>query len=129
MSKLEVTLLVFAFVTLVVSVEFVRRRTLLEGFALLWMGVGLGAVGLAVGRSLVDAIARSLGVTYGANLILGAGIVFLLLVCMVLSVHVSRLDARVEILAEEVAFLRSRHDDPPLPPVDPASAGGGSAAT
>ena len=48
MSKLQFFLLVVAIVQLVFVLEFVRRRKLLESFALLWMTVGVGGVALVV---------------------------------------------------------------------------------
>jgi hypothetical protein len=105
-SKLQVFLLVFAIAQLVFVIEFVRRRKLLESFAVLWIAVGFGGVGLVVARPLIDRLADAVGIAYGASLVLTLGIGFLLLVCMSLSLHVSKLETRVEVLAAEVAFLR-----------------------
>jgi hypothetical protein len=113
MSKLEVFLLVVALANVAVVLEFVRRRKLLESYALLWLLVGISGIVFAVGRSLFDAAARSVGISNGANLILAGGVLFLLFVCMSLSLHVSRLEARSEVLAEEVAFLRASRPAPP----------------
>lgn len=113
MSKLELFLLVVALANVVVVLEFVRRRKLLENYALLWMLVGLGGIFFAVGRSVFDSAARAVGISNGANLVLAGGVLFLLFVCMSLSLHVSRLEARSEVLAEEVAFLRASRPAPP----------------
>ena len=113
MSKLELFLLVVALVNVAVVFEFVRRRKLLENYALLWMLVGFGGIFFALGRTIVDAAAKAVGISNGANLILAAGVLFLLFVCMSLSLHVSRLEARSEVLAEEVAFLRAARPTPP----------------
>jgi hypothetical protein len=106
MSKLQFFLLLAAVAQLVFVIEFVRRRKLLEGFAVLWIIVGFGGVALVIGRPLIDRTADAVGIAYGASLVLTLGIGFLLLVCMSLSLHVSKLESRVEILATEVAFLR-----------------------
>ncbi len=106
MSRLEMFLLVATIANVAIVLEFVRRRKLLESFALLWLGVGAGLVVLALARPLVDRFAEAIGVTYGPTLVLALGIFFLMFVAMSLSLHVSRLEDRVEILAEEVAFLR-----------------------
>lgn len=106
MSKLEIVLFVVALVNVGVVVELVRRRELNEGFALLWIGFGVAGIGLAVARPLVDRVARELGVAYGANFWLAGGILFLAFVAMSLSLHVSRLESKVESLAQEIAFLR-----------------------
>jgi hypothetical protein len=111
MSKLELVLLVVALANVAVVVEFVRRRDLQEGFALLWLGIGASGLAFAVGRGLFDRLARFLGVSYGANLILAMGILALVFICMGLSLHVSRLETRVELLAEELGLLRARSSD------------------
>jgi len=105
MSKLELLLLVVTVANVAIVLEFVRRRKLLETFALLWLGVGVGLVVLALVRPLIDRLAYALGVT-GPSIVLSLGIFFLLFVAMSLSLHVSKLEERVEVLAEEVAFLR-----------------------
>ena len=106
MSKLQFFLLLVAAAQLLFVIEFVRRRKLLEGFAVLWIVTGFGGVGLVVARPLIDRLADAVGIAYGASLVLTLGIAFLLLVCMSLSLHVSKLESRVEVLATEVAFLR-----------------------
>lgn len=126
MSKLEVFLLVVAVVNVAVVLEFVRRRKLLENFALLWLFVGFGGIFFAVGRSLFDSAAEAVGISNGANLVLAGGVLFLVFVCMSLSLHVSRLEARTEVLAEEVAFLRAARAPRTVPavasPDDPGGA-------
>ncbi len=106
MSKLQVFVVVVALLNVVLVVEFVRRRKLLESFALLWLAVGLGGVALGFGRPLVDRLADLAGVEYGPTLVFALVSFFLLFACMNLSVHVTQLRGRVEALAEEVAFLR-----------------------
>jgi hypothetical protein len=61
-------------------------------------------------RPLIDDLADDIGVSYGPTIIFTGAILFLLFVCMNLSMHVSRLTERSEILAEEITFLRSRLD-------------------
>lgn len=112
MSRLELFLLGVALVNVAVVFDFVRRRKLLENYAILWLLVGIAGVVLAVARGVLDSFARTVGISNGANLILAGGVLFLLFVCMSLSLHVSRLEARSEVLAEEVAFLRAARQSP-----------------
>jgi hypothetical protein len=109
-TKLSWFVGVLAVLNVVAVVEFVRRRKLAENFALLWIGVGLLGVVFALARHDIDHLARKLGVYEGTSLVFTAGILFLLFVCMGLSMHVSRLTDKTEILAEEVAILRARLD-------------------
>ncbi len=106
--KLVVFVSTIALVNVIVVLEFVRRRKLAESFALLWIGVGVLGIVLSIARPLIDDLADNLGVRYGPTLIFTGAIVFLLFVCMNLSMHVSRLTERSEILAEEITFLRNR---------------------
>jgi hypothetical protein len=110
MSRLDVFVFVVGVLNLAVVVEFVRRRRLLETFALLWIAVGVLGVAAALGRSLLDDVADAFGITYGASFVLASACAFLLFVCMSLSLHVSRLEHRTEVLAEEVAFLRGAEE-------------------
>jgi hypothetical protein len=116
MARLEITILVASLILLAIIVEVVRRRRLSEGYALLWIGVGVGVLVLGVLRPLVDRVSRLVGVHYGASLIFGVAVVFLVVVCVNLSMHVSRLEERVQALAEEIALLRgARHPAPGSP--------------
>jgi hypothetical protein len=106
MSRLDLFVLLVGLVNLLLVIEFVRRRRLLETFALLWIAVGVLGVAAAVARPLIDRISREVGIEYGTSFVLAAVSGFLLFVCMSLSLHVSRLERRTEVLAEEVAFLK-----------------------
>ncbi len=106
--KLVVFVSTIALVNVIVVLEFVRRRKLAESFALLWIGVGVLGIVLSIARPLIDDLADNLGVRYGPTIIFTGAILFLLFVCMNLSMHVSRLTERSEILAEEITFLRNR---------------------
>jgi hypothetical protein len=106
--KLVIFISFVAILNVIVVLEFVRRRKLAENFALLWIGVGLLGLVLSLARPLIDNLADDIGVAYGPTLIFTGAIFFLLLVCMNLSMHVSRLTERSEILAEEITFLRGR---------------------
>lgn len=114
--RLSLSVAIFAVLLVGIVVELVRRRRLTETFALLWIGVGLAVVALSVGRPVFDRVSRLLGVSYGTSLLFSGAIVFLLLVCMSLSMHVSSLRERVETLAEEVAFLRGVRGPEPSDP-------------
>lgn len=110
-TKLTLFVTAVALLNVVVVLDFVRRRRLAENFALLWIGVGLAGIVLSIGRHEVDDLARKLGVYFGTSLVFALGILFLLFVSMSLSMHVTRLHAQTEVLAEEVAVLRGLLDE------------------
>jgi hypothetical protein len=88
-----------------------RRRTLREKYAVLWLVVGVGQLVLAAFPRLLDAFAQLLGVADPPNLLAFAGIVFLLGVTAHLSWESSRLEDETRVLAEEIAMLRHQVEE------------------
>ncbi|GAB3146187.1 hypothetical protein GCM10027290_27440 [Micromonospora sonneratiae] len=92
-------------------VELLRRRQLREKYAMLWLGVGLLVIPLAVFPRLLDRPAEFIGAKSGVSLVLFLGIVFLLLVCVHLSWEVSRLEEETRTIAEDLALLRAKTEE------------------
>jgi hypothetical protein len=97
------TLAIFLFV-----LELVRRRRLVERYALLWMTAALALLVLAIWTDGLDVIKDLMGIEDAANaiFILAFGVAFLLLLNF--SVVSSRLSEEAKILAQEVASLEER---------------------
>ncbi len=95
-----VTVLVFGLV-----LELVRRRRLVERYALLWLVTAVVLLILAIWRDLLDIIAKAANIDSGPNAIFLAafGLVFVLLLNF--SVAISRLSEENKILAQEQARL------------------------
>jgi hypothetical protein len=110
------TLAIFLFV-----LELVRRRRLVERYALLWMTAAFALLILAVWTDGLDVLKDLMGIEDAANaiFILAFGVAFLLLLNF--SVVSSRLGEETKILAQEVASLEERlaaeqaKNDPPVP--------------
>jgi hypothetical protein len=94
-----------AVLLLAVVLELVRRRQLPSKYAALWLLVGVGGVLLAAVPAALNAVARLLHVYDPVNLLLFAGITFLLLVCMHLSWECGRLEEETRTIAEQLALL------------------------
>jgi hypothetical protein len=104
--RLETFVLLIAVLNFIIVLEFVRRRKLTESFALIWAGVALGGFVLVVARPAIDAFSEWVGVEAGTSVVFALAILFLLIVSIYLSVHITRSEERIERLAEEVALLR-----------------------
>ena len=122
---LGIVVIVLALALLVVIVEVVRRRRLSENYALLWIGVGVAALVLGAARPLVDELSSDLGIVFGTSLVFALACLFLTIVCINLSVHVSKLEERVEVLAQELALQSPAAGV--APEVDDQSPGGAAA--
>lgn len=118
-------------VVLVALFEMLRRHRIREKYAVLWFGVALGVITLAVFPSLLTGVAELIGVEVPANLLFFAASLVLLLFTLQHSYELGRLEEKTRVLAEEVALLRleisspgapGRRQDPAAPadPADPA---------
>jgi hypothetical protein len=88
-----------------IVLELVRRRRLVERYALLWMLVSLTLLVLAVWNQLLNWLTDRAGFQVPANFLFAAsfGVVFVLLLHF--SVATSRLSEETKMLAQEVARL------------------------
>jgi len=109
--------LVFVFVLAAVVflgiLLLVRRGSLKERFAVLWIGIGAGVVVLALVRPWLDALSEFLGIRSGTTTLFLVANLALLGLLLHVSVIISRLQEKVRDLAEAVALLRARDDDGP----------------
>lgn len=114
--------LIVGAVIIVAMVELLRRQQLKERYTVLWFATAIAVAVLAIFPRLLDAGADALGIRSGPSLLFLLAITALGLVCIQLSVEVSRLEERTRTLAEEVALLRAavrRIDAPGLSERDP----------
>lgn len=97
--------IVASLLTFVFVFWLLRRGSLQEKYAVLWLGVSGVALILAVFPGLLRGVTDLLGVETPSNLLFFVTIVLLLLVAIQLSYELSRHEARIRRLAEEVALL------------------------
>ncbi|WP_298804257.1 DUF2304 domain-containing protein [uncultured Pseudokineococcus sp.] len=102
----NVLYIVGAAVCLGLIFEMVRRRTLREKYALLWLLIGLLVLVVGVAPQVLEAVSDALGVAVPANLLFFVASVTLLLVSVQQSSELGRLEERTRTLAEECAQLR-----------------------
>ena len=93
---------------LVVILELVRRKRLLERYALLWLFSAVVLLGLAIWRGVLEEIARAVGVAYPPNALFLIAFGFVLVLLLHFSLAVSRLADQSKILAQRVALLEER---------------------
>jgi hypothetical protein len=93
---------------LVVILELVRRRRLLERYALLWLFSAVVLLTLAIWRGLLEDIARTIGVAYAPNALFFIAFGFVLVLLLHFSLAVSRLTDQTKVLAQRLALLEER---------------------
>lgn len=103
--------IIAALVLFIFVFDLLRRGVLQEKYAVLWLFVaGIGFI-FAVVPGLLDWVGTTLGVGAPVNLLFFIMGVLLLLVSVQLSYELSRHEARIRRLAEEVALLRQQIED------------------
>jgi hypothetical protein len=104
-TKAQIVAVVVAGIFLGVVLELVRRRRLVERYALLWMLAAVAMLALAVWRDGLKTLAHTVGIHSPPNalFLVALGVVFILLLHF--SIATSRLSEETKILAQEVARL------------------------
>ena len=93
---------------LLVILELVRRRALLERYALLWLFSALVLLGLAIFRDVLETVSKAIGVFYPPNALFLVAFAFVMLLLLHFSLAVSRLSDQSKVLAQRVALLEER---------------------
>jgi hypothetical protein len=88
--------------------ELVRRRSLLERYALLWLFSAVGLLVLAIWRGLLERVADVLGIADPPNALFFLGVAAILVLLLHFSVAVSRLADQSKILAQRLAITDER---------------------
>ena len=85
--------------------ELVRRRRLVERYALLWMFMSLGLLVLAVWNQLLNWLTNLTGFQVPANFLFAASFAVVFILLLHFSVATSRLSEETKMLAQDVARL------------------------
>jgi hypothetical protein len=93
---------------LLVVVDLVRRRRLLERYALVWLGVTLLLIVLALWDGLLLGVASVIGIFYPPSALFVIAFGFIIVLLLNLSVAVSRLTDQSKVLAQQVGLLEER---------------------
>jgi hypothetical protein len=95
---------------LLLVLELVRQRRMLERYALLWLFSALVLLGLAVWRDFLETISKALGIFYPPNALFLIAFGFVMVLLLHFSLAVSRLADQSKVLAQRLALLEERQD-------------------
>jgi hypothetical protein len=118
-SRIQLVAILGAIALLLVVLELVRRRRLLERYALIWLLSAVVLLGLALWRDALDRLAHAVGIASGPNALFFVAFAFVLLLLLNFSAAVSRLSDQTKVLAQRLALLEERVR-PPGPAGPPA---------
>jgi hypothetical protein len=100
--------------------ELVRRRALMERYALLWLLAAVALVVLALWRGLLTSISGDLDIYTPVNALFAAGFVFVIVLLLHFSMVISRLSEQNKMLAQRLALLDQRLAEPAAAPEEPS---------
>jgi hypothetical protein len=107
-DRIQILSIIAAGALLLGVLELVRRRRLLERYALLWLFSAVILLGLAAWRDLLAQIAKAMGVIYPPNALFVIAFGFILVLLLHFSLAVSRLSEQSKVLAQRQALLEER---------------------
>jgi hypothetical protein len=104
-ARIQVVAIVAAALLILVLLDLVRRRRLLERYALLWLFSAAILLALAIWRDLLADIADLVGVAYPPNALFLIAFGFVLVLLLHFSLAVSRMSDQIKVLAQRLALL------------------------
>jgi hypothetical protein len=107
-TRIQLIAIVAAAALLLAVLDMVRRRALLERYALVWLAAAVVLLVLAVWRNLLQRIAEALGIAYAPNALFFLACAAILLLLLNFSIAVSRLTDQSKVLAQYHALLEER---------------------
>jgi hypothetical protein len=104
-TKLQLLAIAASGILLLIIFELLRRRRLIERYALIWLGSGVVLLVLAVWTGLLEIVSKALGIAYPPNALFAFAFGFVLLLLLHFSIAISRLSGETKVLAQDVARL------------------------
>ena len=91
--------------------ELVRRRSLMERYALLWLFASATLLGLSIWRDGLELLAAAVGIAYAPSALFAAALGLVLVLLLHFSLVISRLADQGKVLAQRAALLDKRIAD------------------
>jgi hypothetical protein len=108
MDRLQLVSVFGAAILFLLVLELVRRRQLLERYALLWLFASGATLGLALWSGGLAWLAKRFGILYAPNALFFVTLGFIVMLLLHFSAAVSRLTDQSKVLAQRLAILEER---------------------
>ncbi len=110
-SRIQIVAILVTAGLFAVVFELVRRKRLMERYALLWLGLTAVLLGLAVWRDLLERVAGAIGIFYAPSALFAIALGCMLILLLHFSIVISRLSDQNKLLAQRVSILQQRMDE------------------
>lgn len=108
-QRIEVVIL--AVVVCALIFELVRRRRLMERYAILWLVAGVTVLVIGLWKGLLTTLSHAAGIYYAPSALFAVAFLFVLVLLVHFSMTVSRLSDQNKILAQRLAILQQRVEE------------------
>jgi hypothetical protein len=105
-ARLQIVAIVLSVGLFAFVFELVRRRRLMERYALLWLFAAAALLVLSVWGGLLNEIADLAGVRYGPSVLFAVALGFVFVLLLHFAVVISRLADQNKVLAQQLALLK-----------------------
>lgn len=102
----RVEVIVVAMLICAVILELIRRKHLLERYAILWLILGITILVLAAWKGLLTSFSHAVGIYYPPAALFAVAFLFVLALLLHFSIVLSRLSNQNKILAQRLALLQ-----------------------
>jgi hypothetical protein len=106
----RIEVIVLAVVVCVLIFELVRRKRLMERYALLWLLAGVTILVLGIWKGLLTRLSHAVGIYYAPSALFAVAFVFVLVMLVHFSATISRLSDQNKVLAQRLALLQQQLD-------------------
>lgn len=107
-ARIQLVAILASGVLLLTVLELVRRRRLMERYALLWLLSAVVLLALASWPGALQSVSRAIGIFYPPTALFVVAFGFILLLLLHFSAAVSRLSDQTKVLAQRLALLEER---------------------
>jgi hypothetical protein len=104
-TKLQILAIIASSALVLLVFELLRRRRLIERYALLWLGSSLVLLLLSVWTGLLEIISKAVGIIYPPNALFMIAFGFVIVLLLHFSLAISRLSGETKVLAQKIARL------------------------
>ena len=110
-TRIQIVAILATAALFLVVLEAVRRRRLMERYALLWLFCTAVLFGLAVWKDALEELASAVGIYYAPSALFAIALGFISMLLLHFSLVISRLADQSKVLAQRVSLLQQRVDE------------------
>ncbi len=111
-SQQRVEVITVAVIIFMLIFELVRRKHLMERYAILWLAAAITVLVLSVWTSLLTRLSHAAGISYLPSALFAVAFLFVLVMLVHFSMTISRLAHQNTVLAQRLALLQQRVEHP-----------------